>query len=447
MRLDVSQAIEGSRVGPFHRMVVILGALVTIIDGFDLSAMGVVVPALAAEWGLPPGRFGPPLAASFIGVAVGSALAGPLSDRFGRRPTLIVMTALVGLFTFVTAFVRDLDQLFAARFLTGLSAGATIPIVLALTAEYVPSRYRSLLVVAMFAGAPLGGFLANAAGPSLLHHYTWHSVFIIGGLAPLLISALLLFKLPESLRFLVLTGRHPGTARELLSRLAPDLKTTPTTELVVDEPARGRTAIGELFGDGRTGATLILWVVFIATQFMVFLYASWLPTLLKETGIALSTALYVTAVFQIGAVIGALIAGWASDRARSDHVLALMFGAAIVGAVTLANTASLPLMFAAAALLGVGAPGAQVCLNAFAAILYPTHMRATGVGWALGIGRLGSIASPLLVGMALTAGWGPRQVILASVLPAAICLIGILFAAARLQHQPPPAKGGLELGH
>lgn len=180
---------------------------------------------------------------------------------------------------------------------------------------------------------------------------------------------------------------------------------------------------------------------------MVFLYASWLPTLLKETGIALSTALYVTAVFQIGAVIGALIAGWASDRARSDHVLALMFGAAIVGAVTLANTASLPLMFAAAALLGVGAPGAQVCLNAFAAILYPTHMRATGVGWALGIGRLGSIASPLLVGMALTAGWGPRQVILASVLPAAICLIGILFAAARLQHQPPPAKGGLELGH
>ncbi len=447
MRLDVGEAIEQSQVGVFQRTVVLLGALVTIIDGFDLAAMGVVVPALAAAWNLPAGSFGPALAASFIGVAIGSALAGPLSDRFGRRPTLIWMTALVGVFTLATAFVENQNQLFATRFLTGLSAGATIPIVLALTAEYVPARYRSLLVVTMFAGAPLGGFLANVTGPMLLGNHSWHAVFVVGGVVPLVVSLLLALKLPESLRFLVVKGRKPDVARRLMLQVAPQLQSSHLTELVVSEPTRDRTAVGELFGDGRAYATLVLWTVFIATQFMVFLYTSWLPTLLKESGVALATALYITAVFQIGAVAGALVAGWASDRFRSDGVLALMFVAAVVGAAVLANTQSLPVMFLAAVMLGIGGPGAQVCLNAFAALLYPTHMRATGVGWALGIGRLGSIASPLLVGIALTAGWGPREIILGSLIPALTCLGGILLAAAKLKHQRPSKVGDTGLSH
>jgi AAHS family 4-hydroxybenzoate transporter-like MFS transporter len=299
----------------------------------------------------------------------------------------------------------------------------------------------------MFAGAPLGGFLASAAGPALLQAHSWHAIFLVGGVFPIAASGLLVLKLPESLRFLVVTGRTPQVAQELLKRLAPDRQLSSACELVVNEPARSRTAVGELFGDGRAAATLLLWVVFVATQFMVFLYTSWLPTLLKEAGVALSMALYVTAVFQIGAVAGAVAAGWASDRTRSDRVLALMFGAAVIGAATLANTASLPVMFLSAALLGIGAPGAQVCLNAFAALLYPTHMRATGVGWALGIGRLGSIASPLLVGMALNSGWGPRQVVLGTLVPALICLGGILLAAPKLGRQPPSGGDRIELAH
>lgn len=447
MQIEVGRVIEHSKVGTFQRVVVLLGALVTIIDGFDLAAIGVVVPALAAEWQLPPGSFGPALAATFVGVALGSALAGPLSDRFGRRLTLIVMTGLVGVVTLATAFVQGLDQLFVARFFTGLSAGATIPIVLALTAEYVPAPHRSFLVVAMFAGAPLGGFLASVISPLILETFSWHAVFILGGVVPLAVCVLLFFKLPESVRFLVISGRRPETAKQLLRRLDPAIEFTAQTRLVVEEPARSKTAIGELFGGGRTVATLTLWVVFIATQFMVFLYTSWLPTLLKEAGVALSTALYITASFQLGAVFGALLAGWASDRYRADGVLALMFASALVGTAALSITASIPIMFVAAALLGIGAPGAQVCLNAFAALLYPTHVRATGVGYALGIGRLGAIASPLLVGLALTAGWGPKEIVLASVAPAAVCLVGILLAASQLRRQSPARHDGGVLHH
>jgi AAHS family 4-hydroxybenzoate transporter-like MFS transporter len=425
--LDVGALIETGRVRPFQAGLVLLGGLVALVDGFDLSAIGATIPEMARDWAIAPAVFGPAVSAGLVGVAAGSMLAGPISDRFGRRRPLIVMLLLVSVFMVANSLVRNLTELTICRMLVGVAVGGTLPTIISLTSEYMPAKVRAFLTVLMFSGAPLGGGVVNFIGAPVIDSFGWRGILVLGSVAPLLIAIALFLWLPESLRYLVLSNGKPRDIERLVLKVDPTVRIAKVSGYVAHEPAISRSTVSELLGAGRAAATLMLWLVFACTQSLMFMLSGWLPTLLKEQGMTLAAALYVTTAFQLGGGIGSIFCGWVSDKLPADRVLAVMFLIAAL-ATPIFALAHGPMWqyYLLAAAIGLGSLGAQVCLNAYAAQLYPTRIRATGIGWALGVGRLGSIASPLVVGLLLGAGYTTQAILLGASVPAFICLAGIV---------------------
>ena len=282
MKTDVSKIIDESSVGPFHWLLIAVTGFVTINDGFDLVSMGMVVPSLAAEWGLEPSQFSPALSAALLGVLFGSATAGTMGDYIGRRWTLIFMLLVTVVFMSLTATVTSMNQLIAYRFLTGFGAGGSIPVAIAFTSEFMPAKRRNMLVALMYSGAALGSVIAGAVGPTVIARFDWHGIFLVGGALSLIGVFLVFFALPESLRFIVAKRSDKERAAALLRRVAPDYPISEGEEFIVREHTHEGSPARELFTDGKTPVTLTLWLIFFANQFMIFFIGLWLPTVFVE---------------------------------------------------------------------------------------------------------------------------------------------------------------------
>ena len=403
-QLDIGDLVDGGRIRAMHWRVIALGAAVTVIDGIDLAAMGMVVPPIAEQWALAPEAFAGVLSAALVGVLFGSATAGSLGDAIGRRRTLVLMAAVSAVFMVLTAFAGTLNELLVYRFFTGFGAGGSIPVAIALTSEYMPVRRRNALVTLMYAGATFGATMAGLVGPAVIGHYGWQGMFLAGGVATALVGVLLAFFLPESLRFLVSKGRDPERVRRLAGRLRPDADTASAT-FVIREQTHGGGSLRELFGGRQTAVTLVVWVVFVATQFQGYFLLLWLPTVFTQAGLALAGALVLMALFNLGGTVSGPTLGWIGDRTNAQRVLAIVFPVAAVCIGSLGFATEMPsvlpvLVFVA----GAASLGAGLCLGSVTASLYPTRARSTGVGWALSIGRAGSITAPLIGAMALSGG-------------------------------------------
>ncbi len=426
----ISDIIDDGPVGRLQIRVLALTMLIAVIDGFDVNVMGVVAPHVANYMGVAAGDLGLPLAASLFGLMIGGAVGGALGDRFGRRPALIGMFLLGLVATAATALAASIESLAFWRVMTGLGLGGTIPLGAALTAEFMPRRHRTFLVVLMFTGHPIGGALAAFIGPTIIEVAGWHAMFLVGGLLPLAAAVVLWIALPESPRFIFLAGRTDAL-KQLLSTLRPDVDLSNT--VIGLAPTETRTfRLTDIVREGRGPLTALLWAVFFATQFSTFLLASWLPTLLAEAGLAKATATYAVMMFQIGGIVGSVAFGALSDRAPPALVLSAMYGIAVGSIFGLANNLSLGgLLFALAFAAGTGAIGAQLCLNAFATSVYPAHIRATGLGWALSVGRIGAICGPLITGQLLLIGWQPTEIFQALAFVPAFCAASVFFLRAR----------------
>jgi AAHS family 4-hydroxybenzoate transporter-like MFS transporter len=413
-RVDVADFIDRQPVGGFQIGLLLTCAAVLVLDGFDTTAIGFVAPPLANEWGLTKGALGPVFSAGLFGLMIGALVFGPLADRIGRRKIIMFSTLAFGIGALATAFVQDVNTLLAVRFLTGLGLGGAMPNTIAMTSEFSPRRRRATMVMIMFcgfsAGAALGGLLAAA----LIPHFGWRSVFVVGGVAPLLLVPILALRLPESVRFLALTGRANARVAGLLGLIAPKAVLAPATQFVVNEPGLAGIPVLHLFKDGRTLVTLLLWVVFFMSLLDLYFLTNWLPTVLNDLGASVSEAAVIGSMLQVGGVIGALALGSIIDR-FSFRALALVYFIAIfaVGAIGQLGHSAV-LVAIAIFVAGFCMVGGQIAANALAAGFYPTSIRATGVGWALGIGRVGSIIGPLVGGMLLTMKWSAGAVFLAA---------------------------------
>ena len=443
-RDSVSVVIDEAPIGREHVRIFLICAIVMSLDGFDLGLLGFVVPAIAADWSLPPSSFGFALSASLIGVAFGSAIAGWMGDRFGRRSTLLWMFVVGGLGSLLTAFCTDLTTLSVCRFITGFGMGGTIPNVIALVTEFAPARRRAFLIVMVYSMAALGSTGASLIAGPLIAAYGWESMFVVGGVLPMLVGAIVMSSLPESIRFLIASGRNAALASQLLQRLSGRSAEDPLLQQALSaqrerasETPTAPPATRMLFAGWLQVATPLLWVAFIGTQALVFFNSSWLPTILRDAGFSIEVAIRATGLMHFGSVFGGLVISWLATRFSLAYLLALLYFLATVSLIALGSgVRGDAAAYALAFCVGFTVGGASYCLGAFTSSCYPDTLRARGVGWGLGVGRIGSISSPLLGGAALAAGYGMDNIITTLAVPAAICCVVMLLVSRLRRPQP-----------
>jgi AAHS family 4-hydroxybenzoate transporter-like MFS transporter len=414
--IDVAAFIDQRRVSPYQVMIVVLCFLVVAIDGFDTAAIGFIAPAISAQWQLAPAQLAPVFGAGLFGLMLGALLIGPFADRFGRKTVLLLCVFFFGAMSLASAWSTSLDMLFVLRFLTGLGLGGAMPNAITLTAEYCPERRRSLLVMTMFCGFTIGSALGGLASANLVEAHGWHSVLILGGILPLLLLPVLALLLPESARYLVAMGKRPDGVTRILQRIAPQEALHGASYRLPPQPSAG-LPLAHLFRPELLRGTLLMWLAFFMSMLVIYLLSSWLPTLLKATGISLKTAALITMMFQVGGTLGAIVLGWLMDRANPHYVLAAAYALAALFIAAIGHVTATPWLVGMVVFLaGFCVSGGQVGANALSAMFYPTECRATGVSWANGIGRIGSVVGSLGGGAMLAA---------ALTLPSLFMIVGI----------------------
>jgi len=427
--LKVSDIIDQRPLSRFQSITILLCGLVLVLDGFDTQSIGFLAPSMAESLHLSIRTFGPVFSAALIGLMISSLVAGPLADRVGRKWPIVISTLIFATFAIATGRATTFDQLVAFRFLTGLGLGGAIPNVVALTTEYAPKRLQQVLVTTLFCSMPFGALLGGLVSSVMLPHWGWRSVFYAGGILPLVVALILIRVLPESIRFLIMSGTDRNIINRIFSHIAPDLtqEDLDCSPLRQDQRFKGIPVI-HLFTEGRAVGTVLLWVPFFMNLLVLYFIISWLPALLHQTHMPVSAGIIGVSVFSLGGIAGSLLQGRMMNSWGSFAVLLSEFALCLLLIGSLAFVASFPLMMVVIFLLGCLVQGAQAGLNALSATFYPTSIRSTGVGWALGVGRTGSIVGPILGGIMVSHNWTLQQIFFAGAIPALLAAVAIVLS-------------------
>ncbi|EMH6515907.1 TPA: MFS transporter [Raoultella planticola] len=442
-RLDVRELINGNPLSRFQKLVVFLGFCVIALDGFDIAIMGFIAPTLKHEWGVTNYELGFVIRAALIGLALGAILSGPLADWLGRKKIIVNSVFFFGFWTIVTAFSQNIEQMIFFRFMTGLGLGAAMPNIGTLVSEYAPERQRSFLITVIFCGFTFGAAAGGFSASWLIPRFGWHSLMALGGILPLLFAPLLIWLLPESVRFLVVKRAPAARIRAILQRLYPGQIADNAEFTLPAQPVNANAMRLVLSRHYRLGS-LMLWLVYFMGLFLVYILGSWLPTLVKEVGLTVSQAAVMTAIYQAGGTVDSLFAGWLMDRINPHRALGLIY--AIGGLFTMAMgyaAASFALLCLLAFVSGACLNGANTGMNALSARYYPTQARATGSSWMHGIGRMGAILSAFAGAEMMALNLSFENVFLILGIPAALTVVGLvvkgLFASDAETASPAPS--------
>lgn len=411
MHVDADRLIDERPISALQIRVFVFCALVAVLDAVDSQSIGVAGPLIAQELKVSLAAFAPAYSSGLLGAAIGALAFGPVSDRFGRKPTLVFTTALFGVFTCLTAFADSFPMLLSYRFIAGLGLGGATPCFITMAAEYAPSRSRAMLVSLLWAGYPLGNSVGGFMTSYVISHFHWSMVFYVGGVPTLVVAVLLLIFMPESLRHLASRGLS-REAGPLARALDPSL---PSGEIEVvarrKSPPR-RISLPELFTEGRAGGTVLLGLMLyfgFATTTVIVLQT---PTLLREAGIPLGTSALLVALYSAMATVGMAVAGKLVERFGPVRALAIPFAAGALALAGLGAVASSPIAAGfVMVLLGLTVSVGSSGTIALAAVFYPTVMRSAGTGWVMCLGRFGQVCSPLAIGLMLALHWTPDRIL------------------------------------
>ncbi|MGA9873953.1 MAG: MFS transporter [Rhodococcus sp. (in: high G+C Gram-positive bacteria)] len=410
--IRADQVIEKQPVGRFHRALLAMAGAVMFLDGFDTQAISFVAPALAAEWGVSKSALGPIFSAAIAGLMVGYLCLSPFARRLGHRRMVIACTFLFGVLTLACALASNPTQLIALRFCTGAGLGAAIPSLVALTSEFAPARRRSSSVMFIYCWLALGFVAAGIVSGFVIPTLGWRYMFVIGGVTPLVLTLLLVKFFPESPQFLLSRGRNQD-ALQVLRRLDPTVDPSARIEITAATADTASPGIFTVVRGRWLPNTLLLWTAFVGNLAVFYAIQSWLPTIISTLGGTPTVMIASTVLTTVGGVAAALFIGPLMDRYNPFRTLGYVYlagtGLVVLLGVALTDVATAALLVIAF-LTGMAVTGGQMSLAALATVLYPVNLRSVGVGWGLGIGRLGGIAGPLIVGSALAADLGERDV-------------------------------------
>lgn len=394
--INIGALIERRRLSWFHFLILANTALVMCIEGYDMQVAAYAAPAILKNWHLASSYFGPVFGFGLLGNLIGGTILGHLGDSFGRKKVIVGGSIFFGVFTFAAAYSSSVDSLIVLRFLAGCGIGTSIPSAIALAVEYSPAHLKARIISYLFFGYTSGGLLGGFIAARLIPAYGWPSVFKIGGIGPILLGILVLFTLPESIRYLVVKQKRPDQVLRVLRKLGAPADLDPAARFTVAEHSERGLPVGQLFSHGRAAATSLLWLAFVSSLLGHYFLTSWLPTILTQAAAPLGYAIIAGALLQGGGGFGGIALCWLSDK-KSMAFIALAYCAACPLIMLLPHGHGATLLILSFC-VGFFLVGGQIGLNAIAGTIYPTHIRSTGVGWALGVGRLGSIAGPVLGG-------------------------------------------------
>ncbi|BBC73560.1 MFS transporter [Altererythrobacter sp. B11] len=381
----------------------ILCFVLNMLDGADVLVVSFVAPVLTEEWQVSDAAFGLVFSSGLAGMTLGALFLAPFADTYGRKKVIVLASVIIGLGMLLSALATSLTMLAVLRVITGLGIGSILASVAALASEYAPDRYRAFAVTTATAGYPAGATLAGLAGSWIIPEFGWQGMFVLIGLASAIIVPVVLVALPESIDFLL--ARQPRGALAKANRYLAAQRLAEIEALPEGRSASKSPPIAKLFGSSYRLGTILLWGAFFASFFTLYFLTSWIPRLAIAAGYSLATAINGSAVFNLGALVGLFCLGWIAAKFE----LALL----IVGFFILAFLAMLafgavhtPVLIFFIGLFAIGflVQGGFGGLYAVAAKLYPAEFKTTGVGWGIGIGRLGAVAGPAVGGVALSSG-------------------------------------------
>lgn len=429
-QVNINTLIDEAKFTPFHWGVLFWCLIIIIFDGYDLVIYGVALPLLMQEWALSAVQAGLLASTALFGMMFGAMIFGTLSDKIGRKKTIMLCVAIFSGFTFLGAFSRTPTEFGLLRFLAGLGIGGVMPNVVALMTEYAPKRIRSTLVALMFSGYAIGGMASALLGAWLVPQYGWKIMFYIAVIP--LISLPLIFKfLPESLMYL--SNRKQLTlTHDIIKKISPQQQIQADTEFVLNDVIKGDEApLKALFQHGRSFSTFMFWIAFFMCLLMVYALGSWLPKLMIQAGYSLGASMIFLFALNIGGMVGAIGGGALADRFHIKKVLTIMFVCGALALIFLGFNSPQFVLYTLIGIAGAATIGSQILLYTFVAQYYPSTVRSTGMGWASGIGRIGAIVGPVLTGALLTINLPHQMNFLVIAIPGFIAALAIFWVNMR----------------
>jgi AAHS family benzoate transporter-like MFS transporter len=428
--IDVHELADEARFTSFHGSVLIWCFVVLVLDGYDLAVAGTAIPSIMKAMNVEASTAGFMASSALFGMMFGAIVLGTLADRIGRRWAISICVFFFSVFTAAAGFTNDPITFSSMRFLAGLGIGGAIPNAAAQMTEYSPKKLRGVMVTLMCCGYAVGSILAALLGKQFIEAYGWQSVFIAAG-APVVLIPFILKYMPESLPFLIKQD-DDTQLREVVRKLRPDRHFDRHEQFLVpaEDKVDGPT-VGRLFLDGRGFSSVMFWIAFMSCLFMLYALSSWLVKLMGMAGYSLGSALNFLLAYNAGAVVGAVGGGWLADKLNIKWVTSAFFAIAAVS-LTLLGYGAQPLIFIVA-VVGASTLGTQILMYAYAGQFYPTAIRSTGLGFASGVGRIGAIAAPIVIGLLVSLKLPLVQNFLAIALAAVIGGV----AVALIKHKSP----------
>ncbi|SEM43784.1 benzoate transport [Pseudoxanthomonas sp. GM95] len=420
-----SAAVTLNRMSRFQWLAIAICVLLNMLDGFDVMVMAFAAPHVSADWGLSGKELGLMLSAGLVGMALGSLVLAPLADKHGRRAMILWCLVILTVGMLASAFAQNAWQLAALRVLTGIGIGGMLAGVGVITAEYASPKWRSTAVALQATGYPIGATIGGLIAAAMLEHWGWHSVFVFGAAASLLCIPVVLVLLPESLDFLV--SRRPAGALERLNALLARMQQPALAALPAPPATPPKAGYAALFTPGLRRNSVLIALGFFMHMFAFYFVLSWTPKLLVQAGMSAEQGITGGVLLNLGGIVGGALFGWLASRFLITRLTAGSFVIAAVGMVVFAALGTqLNLAFPVAFVIGAALFGSMAGLYAVAPIVFDASVRTTGLGWAIGIGRIGAILSPMTVGVLVDAGWQPANLYYVLALPLLVAVVAVL---------------------